>query len=58
MLEQFEKELLCRALQDAEGVQAEAARRLNLSRGDVGYKIRKYQIELPGSQGAEEETSE
>jgi DNA-binding NtrC family response regulator len=58
VLERFEKELLCRALEDAEGVQAEAARRLNLTRGDVGYKIRKYQIALPGSLEAEEPASE
>jgi DNA-binding NtrC family response regulator len=41
-LEQLERELLTRALTDSGGVQAEAARRLNLSRGDIGYKIRKY----------------
>jgi len=29
-------------MEDGGGVQAEAARRLNLSRGDVGYKIRKH----------------
>ena len=31
-----------RALEESGGVQAEAARRLNVSRGDVGYKMRKY----------------
>jgi hypothetical protein len=29
-------------MHDADGVQAEAARRLNLSRGDIGYKLRKF----------------
>jgi len=43
-VEHLERELVVRALDDADGVQAEAARRLNLSRGDVGYKIRKYGI--------------
>jgi transcriptional regulator with GAF, ATPase, and Fis domain len=43
-LERLERELLMRALADADGVQAEAARRLNLARGDIGYKIRKYAI--------------
>jgi two-component system response regulator HydG len=46
-LERFEKELITRALADAQGVQAEAARRLNLSRGDIGYKIKKYADSTP-----------
>jgi DNA-binding NtrC family response regulator len=43
-VEHLERELVVRALEDADGVLAEAARRLNVSRGDVGYKIRKYGI--------------
>jgi DNA-binding NtrC family response regulator len=53
-VERFEKELVVRALEEAEGVQAEAARRLNISRGDVGYKIRKYAVQL--RQGAPSES--
>jgi DNA-binding NtrC family response regulator len=44
-LERLEKSVLARALEEAHGVQAEAARRLNLSRGDVGYKLRKYGLQ-------------
>lgn len=45
MLETIERELISRALQAAGGVQAEAARRLHLTRSDVGYKIRKYGLD-------------
>ena len=45
-IEHLERELIVRACEDAAGVQAEAARRLNVSRGDVGYKVRKYGIPL------------
>jgi transcriptional regulator with GAF, ATPase, and Fis domain len=41
-LDGVERAMIVRALEESGGVQAEAARRLNLSRGDVGYKIRKY----------------
>jgi DNA-binding NtrC family response regulator len=41
-LDGIERGLIARALAESDGVQAEAARRLNLSRGDVGYKLRKY----------------
>ena len=41
-LDGVERAMLVRALEESGGVQAEAARRLNLSRGDVGYKVRKY----------------
>jgi DNA-binding NtrC family response regulator len=49
-LEQIEKTLISRALQSADGVQAEAARRLGLSRSDLNYKLTKYGIkaESPG----------
>jgi DNA-binding NtrC family response regulator len=44
LLEQVEKELILRALKSGGGVQAEAARRLQLSRSDLAYKITKYGI--------------
>jgi DNA-binding NtrC family response regulator len=43
-LEEVEKGLILRALESAEGVQAEAARRLQLSRSDLAYKLTKYSI--------------
>jgi DNA-binding NtrC family response regulator len=46
-VDRLERELLIRALNDAGGVQAEAARRLNLSRGDIGYKVKKFGIAQP-----------
>lgn len=46
-VERFEKELILRALEESAGVQAEAARRLNISRGDIGYKLRKYEVQAP-----------
>jgi hypothetical protein len=50
ILEQIEMTLITRALQSADGVQAEAARRLGLSRSDLNYKLTKYGIkaESPG----------
>ena len=45
ILEEIERQLLVRALRSAHGVQAEAARSLELSRSDVAYKIRKYALE-------------
>jgi DNA-binding NtrC family response regulator len=50
LLDDIERELIVRALEESDGVQAEAARRLNLSRGDVGYKLRKYGLS-PSSSG-------
>ncbi len=44
LLTQFEKSLIERALDQANGVQAEAARMLGLSRSDLGYKVSKYAI--------------
>ena len=41
-LTEIEKSLIERALQRANGVQAEAARMLGLSRSDMGYKVAKY----------------
>lgn len=44
LLEEVEKNLIVRALESAAGVQAEAARRLHLSRSDLAYKLAKYEI--------------
>ena len=43
-LEEVEKRLILRALESSAGVQAEAARRLQLSRSDLAYKLAKYEI--------------
>jgi DNA-binding NtrC family response regulator len=43
-LEEVEKGLILRALQSSDGVQAEAARRLQVSRSDLAYKLAKYEI--------------
>jgi two-component system NtrC family response regulator len=45
MLDEVEKRLIGRALESAGGVQAEAARRLGISRSDIAYKIRKHGLE-------------
>ena len=44
-LTEIEKKLIERAMEQAQGVQAEAARMLGLSRSDIGYKVTKYAIE-------------
>ena len=49
LLEDLEKALINRALQSSEGVQAEAARRLELSRSDLAYKLNKHSISLDKS---------
>src|SRR5450631_1945773 len=41
---QLERSLIARAIDLSEGVQAEAARRLGLSRSDLGYKLGKHSI--------------
>ena len=46
-LASFEKAVIQRALGSTKGAQAEAARRLGLSRSDVSYKLGKYNIERP-----------
>jgi len=43
-IEQIESSLIQRAMLLANGVQAEAARKLGISRSDIAYKIRKYGI--------------
>jgi two-component system response regulator HydG len=42
MLAKLERNLITRAIDASGGVQAEAARRLGLSRSDLGYKVSKY----------------
>jgi DNA-binding NtrC family response regulator len=48
ILAENEKALIERALRLSQGSQAEAARRLGLSRSDMTYKIAKYRIKIPG----------
>jgi DNA-binding NtrC family response regulator len=48
-LEQIERDLIVRALETAAGVQAEAARCLGISRSDLAYKMRKYEIPAAGA---------
>jgi len=43
-LAEAEKTLILRALKSTNGAQAEAARRLGISRSDLGYKVAKYGI--------------
>jgi len=47
LLEDVEKSLISRALQSSGGVQAEAARRLQLSRSDLSYKLGKFGLKTP-----------
>ncbi len=46
-LAEVEKTLIEQALDSSNGAQAEAARRLGLSRSDLAYKIAKYDIVVP-----------
>ena len=48
VLEEAEKGLILRALKSSRGVQAEAARRLQLSRSDLAYKLTKHAIKADG----------
>jgi DNA-binding NtrC family response regulator len=43
-LSTVEKSLIERTLQSTRGAQAEAARRLGLSRSDLSYKLLKYEL--------------
>jgi DNA-binding NtrC family response regulator len=45
-LERMERELLLRALKEAGGVQAEAARQLGISKSDMTYKLRKHNLDI------------
>lgn len=44
VMARFERSLLERALEMTNGVQAEAARHLEISRSDLGYKVSKYAL--------------
>jgi two-component system response regulator PilR (NtrC family) len=44
VISRFERALLERALEMTNGVQAEAARHLEISRSDLGYKVAKYAL--------------
>jgi DNA-binding NtrC family response regulator len=44
VIARFERSLLERALEMTNGVQAEAARHLEISRSDLGYKVAKYAL--------------
>jgi DNA-binding NtrC family response regulator len=44
LLEKIEKELILRTLNSTHGAQAEAARRMGLSRSALAYKLTKYGI--------------
>ncbi|MCC6697242.1 MAG: sigma-54-dependent Fis family transcriptional regulator [Candidatus Hydrogenedentes bacterium] len=44
VLDRLERDLLIRALDASGGAQAEAARKLGLTRSDMTYKVRKYDI--------------
>ena len=44
VLEGLESDLIQRALRQSNGVQAEAARQLGISRSDLAYKIKKYRL--------------
>jgi DNA-binding NtrC family response regulator len=52
LLEQTEKDLIVQMLSATEGVQAEAARRMGLSRSALAYKLSKYRIRASQQQGA------
>ena len=48
LLEDVERKLIVRALKSGGGVRAEAARRLELSRSDLAYKLTKYGLPTGG----------
>jgi transcriptional regulator with GAF, ATPase, and Fis domain len=51
---QLERALINRALDLAKGVQAEAARKLGLSRSDLGYKIGRHGLAVIPEKGADD----
>jgi DNA-binding NtrC family response regulator len=51
LLEEVEKGLILRALKSSSGVQAEAARRLEVSRSDLAYKLAKYDLKADAEEG-------
>jgi DNA-binding NtrC family response regulator len=46
LLDSIERKLIERALETTNGAQAEAARRLGLSRSDLSYKLRKHELRV------------
>lgn len=52
-LTRLERALILRALNNADGVQAEAARHLGVSRSDLGYKVGKYSIAVASQQNGD-----
>ncbi len=56
LLSRVESALIARALGDAGGVQAEAARRLGLNRGDLHYRLQKTAAEAAGPVPASEDS--
>jgi len=48
LLERTEKELILQTLSATGGAQAEAARRMGLSRSALAYKLNKYGIRMAG----------
>lgn len=44
LLDKIERELVEKALVNSGGIQAEAARKLGISRSDIAYKIKKYEL--------------
>lgn len=48
ILEETERTFIARALRLSGGIQAEAGRRLQLSRSDLGYKLAKYRLRTDG----------
>ena len=44
VLADIEAQLIQRALRNSGGVQAEAARKLGISRSDIAYKIKKHKL--------------
>lgn len=49
VLHHLERQLIIRALRIASGVQAEAARMLGISRSDMAYKLKKFNLTLEDS---------
>jgi len=49
LLSSVEKTIILRTLEATKGAQAEAARRLGLSRSDLSYKLAKYELRKPAS---------
>ncbi|HKI85846.1 MAG TPA: helix-turn-helix domain-containing protein, partial [Thermoanaerobaculia bacterium] len=46
ILDEVERRLVAQALEEANGVQAEAARRLGVSRSDLAYKLKRLDMSV------------